>query len=143
MDGLLHKKGLFSNKIFINKESIRTIFVKTMFIKVLPTKSQVHIVRKSYQGQHSLEGNQCSDFLKKLDTLEMEIMSEPSELIIAALPFVQTLRAFRKVQKSCFGLHLEDDYKEKIKEFSQLYRGLEITITPKVKRIFVLRIDIF
>ena len=31
---------------------------------------KVNIVRKSYQGQHSLEGNQCSEFLKKLDILE-------------------------------------------------------------------------
>ena len=92
----------------------------------------MHILRKSYQGQHSLEGNQCSDFLQKLDKLEQEIMGEPSDVIIVALPFLQTFRAFRRVQESCFGLELRDDYREQISEFSRVYRGLGISVTPKV-----------
>ena len=95
-------------------------------------KFEVHIVRKSYQGQHSLEGNQCSQFLKKLDTLELELMKEPSEIIVSTLPYLQTFRAFRGVQESCFGMEVKSDYEEKEARFSREYRALEISITPKV-----------
>ena len=49
---------------------------------------KVNIVRKSYQGQQSLEGNQCSEFLKKLDILERELMKESTGLIVATLPIL-------------------------------------------------------
>ena len=49
---------------------------------------KVNIVRKSYQGQHSLEGNQCSEFLKKLDILERELMKESTGLIVVTLPIL-------------------------------------------------------
>ena len=71
---------------------------------------KVNIVRKSYQGQHSLEGNQCSEFLKKLDILERELMKESTGLIVATLPILQLFRAFRKVQESCFGVEVKPDF---------------------------------
>ena len=49
---------------------------------------RVNIVIKSYQGQHSLEGNQCSEFLKKLDILERELMKESTGLIVVTLPIL-------------------------------------------------------
>ena len=58
---------------------------------------KVNIVRKSYQGQHSLEGNQCSEFLKKLDILKRELMKESTGLIVVTLPILQVFRTFRKV----------------------------------------------
>ena len=92
----------------------------------------MHIVRKEYQGKHSLEGNQCSQFLQKVDTLERDIMNLSDDLIISALPVVETLRAFRGVKESCFGNDLLPDYKEKIERFSKSYRSLNISPTPKV-----------
>ena len=93
----------------------------------------VHIVRKSYQGSHALEGNQSSAFLKKLPQLEQAIMKESDQLKVEGLPLLQSLREFRKVQESCFGQHLQEGYEHHIKEFSKIYKALDnMTITPKV-----------
>ena len=89
-------------------------------------------MRKSYQGQHSLEGNQCSEYLKKLENLEIELRKEPSEMIEKTVPFLNTLKAFRKVQESCFGMDIKGDYRKHIEEFSRTYRELNISVTPKV-----------
>ena len=67
---------------------------------------KVNILRKSYQGQHALEGNQSSMFLKKLPFLAEQIMSEPDELKIEGLALLESLRCFKKVQASCFGQDL-------------------------------------
>ena len=93
---------------------------------------QVSIVRKSYQGAHSLEGNQSSQFLKKIDQLEIDLFQESDSVKLAGLPYVAVLRAFRLVQTACFGQELQQDYREKIQQFSKLYRDLEISVTPKV-----------
>ena len=93
---------------------------------------KVNIVRKSYQGQHSLEGNQCSEFLKKLDILERELMKESTGLNVVTLPILQVFCTFRKVQKSCFGMEVKPDFRNQIAEFSRVYRSLEISVTPKV-----------
>ena len=93
---------------------------------------QVSIVRKSYQGAHSLEGNQSSEFLKMVDKLELALLQECDSVKLAGLPFIEMLRSFRAVQVACFGMELQPDYKEKIEKFSKLYRALEISVTPKV-----------
>ena len=92
----------------------------------------VAIVRKSYQGCHSLEGNQSSSFLKKIDVLEREIMKEDDEVKVAGLQYIQVFRALREVQEACFSMVLMPDFKVKINLFSNLYRQLGITVTPKV-----------
>jgi hypothetical protein len=89
-------------------------------------------VRKSYQGAHSLEGNQSSQFLKKIDKLEFAILQESDSVKLAGLPYIAMLRSFRAVQEACFGMELKSDYKIKIEKFSKCYRELEITVTPKV-----------
>ena len=98
----------------------------------------MYIKRKEYQGRHSLEGNQCSLFLKCVDTLESKINMLAPNLIIAALPVVETLRAFKSVQESCFGIDLSPDYKTCIERFSESYRALNVTITQKVSKILCL-----
>ena len=103
----------------------------------------MHVVRKSYQGRHSLEGNQCSTFLNKVDYLEREVMKLPSDKLISALPVVETFRAFRKVKESCFGVDLKGNYRETIENFSRSYRALEATVTPKVKCLFDFSLYIF
>lgn len=93
----------------------------------------VHIVRKSYQGAHALEGNQSSMFLKKLPQLEQEIMQESDQLKIEGLPLLESLRCFSKVQDACFGQELKEGYENCIEQFSKVYRSLDnMTITPKI-----------
>ena len=70
----------------------------------------VNIVRKSYQGGHALEGNQSSDFLKKLPILERAILAEPDHLKMEGLKLLQSVRCFRKVQEDCFGQELKNGY---------------------------------
>ena len=118
------------------------------------------IVRKSYQGRRSLEvsiifwssttynfkfhkftfkvltfmaqGNQSKQFIVKVDSLEAELLKESSEAVINGMPFMKTVRAFRKVVDSSFGLELDPQYKETINEFKMSYLELEISIIPKV-----------
>ena len=93
----------------------------------------VHIVRKSYQGGHALEGNQSSDFLKKLPFLERAILAEPDNLKVEGLALLESLRCFRKVQEDCFGQELKEGYEASIQKFSETYHGLDdMTITPKI-----------
>ena len=94
---------------------------------------QVYIIRKSYQGGHALEGNQASEFLKKLPHLERKIMDARDELKVEGLELLESLRCFRKVQEACFGQDLRDNYEHCIKKFSKTYRGLNnMSITPKI-----------
>ena len=91
-----------------------------------------NIVRKSYQGQHSLEGNQSSKFLKKLPHLEQAILKESNELVLEATPLLESLKAFSKVKDACFGQELHEEYINFIKHFSSVYRSLNnMTITPR------------
>ena len=93
----------------------------------------VSIVRKSYQGGHALEGNQSSEFLRKLPMLEKSIMSEPDNLKLEGLELLSSLRCFKKVQEDCFGQELREGFKDSIQKFSEAYRGLQnMSITPKV-----------
>ena len=74
-----------------------------------------------------MEGNQSSDFLKKIDKLERALLKEPNHIKLAGLPYIEVFRSFKAVQESCFGMELKPDYAEKIKVFSKLYRQLGIS----------------
>ena len=111
----------------------KVVFLQFLHLQdCLHFPNKVSIVRKSYQGAHSLEGNQSSEFLKKVDKLELALLQESDLVKLAGLPYIEVLRAFRAVQEACFGLDLKPDYKEKIQKFSKLYRDLGISVTPKV-----------
>ena len=79
-----------------------------------------------------VQGNQSKHFLDKVDSLEAELLKEPYEAVINGLPFIKTVRAFRKVVDSSFGLELDPKYKDAIIEFKMSYLELQISITPKV-----------
>ena len=91
-------------------------------------------VRKCvYQGSNSYEGNQAKKLLEKADILERDIKKTFNfQSITKALPFIEALRKFRDVVYSCFGLTLDPKYKEVIQKFSDQYRKLHISVTPKV-----------
>ena len=46
--------------------------------------------------------------------------------------FVETLRKFDEIVTACFGQTLDPKYEEHIAAFSELYKGLNISVTPKV-----------
>ena len=68
-----------------------------------------------------------------MDNLELALMKESPSSIIIGLPFIATFRAFDGVVKSCFGMKLDTNYREKIEKFSTEYRELGINVTPKVR----------
>ena len=51
-------------------------------------------------------------------------------------PFVDCLRYFYEVEKSCFGMTLDPTWKQKIEDFEKSYRSLNISVTPKVHCVF-------
>ena len=94
-------------------------------------------MRKKNQGGHALEGNQARKFLKRVDSLELALRKESSMAMVEGLPYITTFRAFNKVVEACFGMELAPDYKDHIAKFSQLYRELDISVTPKVDYILL------
>ena len=96
----------------------------------------VSLVRKSYQGAHSLEGNQSRTFLKKIDLLEITLLKQPSQVILNGLPYLAALRALDKVVGACFSVDLDPAYPSYIQIFKEAYCDLDISITPKVHIIF-------
>ena len=77
-------------------------------------------------------GNSCMRLIdpENLDNLLKLI---PHELVT----YVEALRAFGRVVKSCFGVYLSPTYKSDIEHFKKCYLNLDISVTPKV-RSFVL-----
>ena len=59
-------------------------------------------------------------------------LQENIEISNRALKFVQTLRSFYEVVKSCFGQEVQPSFKADIKKFTDDYISLDISITPKV-----------
>ena len=133
----------FENRVFSTKKEGRRFMDNYL--------KEVAIVRKAYQGSHSLEvsifkilyktiqyiivlfqGNQSRAFLKKIDNLQGLVEQESDLVILNALPYIHTCRQFDKVVSSCFGVGLKEGYEDEIKEFRRLYMLLGISVTPKV-----------
>ena len=96
------------------------------------------IIRKKKQGKAALEGNQCDKLLSKVDILERDLITEGGEAVIFGLPYVKAFRDFRSVVQSCFGTDLMvESYRGDIITFSNSYKALGISITPKVKQFWL------
>ena len=78
-----------------------------------------------------MEGNQCREFLKKLDKLEQAIFLAGLEEAVNGLPFIASMRSFSRVVDLCFQVELKEGYQESIKEFERKYLELGVTVTPK------------
>ena len=50
--------------------------------------------------------------------------------------FIETMKAFNEVVKSCYGTDLLPNYQQKIQNFRICYRRLKINVTPKVHAVF-------
>ena len=59
-------------------------------------------------------------------------MMQSGDVIIRGLPYIETFRAFDKVVKMCFGVVLQPGYESAIDS----YMNLNLTVTPKVARIY-------
>ena len=86
------------------------------------------IVRAEYRGG-SLEGNQCKKLLEKSGKLAEELPSNFRQ-------YAFVLQQFNLVRKPCFGKVLDSNYQSHIHQFEQMYRKLDISVTPKAHCVF-------
>ena len=86
-----------------------------------------HVSRQPQNKQYN--GNDCATLIKKADAL---LSIAPIEV----LPFVEALKAFRRVVASAFGCVLFDSFNVDISNFSTCIMDLQalnlLTITPKM-----------
>ena len=80
----------------------------------------------------TFEGNQARKFLRLSSKLRQKARNLPLLDAVPVLQFCHTLVVFNQVVVSCFGQELHSDYRTAIQSFSDNYRVLDISITPKV-----------
>ena len=83
-----------------------------------------HVKRGDYHGG-AFEGNDCRTLLKKVSKLR-EICPRTFN------KFADAFESFDKVVKSCFGSELSPGYVDNIREFTDKFKKLDISVTPKV-----------
>ena len=106
----------------------------TSFVDQFLRDNNIH--RAEYQGSHSFEGNHARKLLRDITKMRTEAQKLSEETKKRILMIISTLEAFNSVVESCFGVNLEGDYKEAIRNFSDLYLTLhktfKVSITVKV-----------
>ena len=90
--------------------------------------SHICVYQKNYH-HGAFVGNDCMRMLKNVDVLQhicelhnMHIMQK----------YVHIMRCLYDVVISCFGMKLNPEYDTYIKRFSDVYKDLDISVTPKV-----------
>ena len=90
-------------------------------------------VKKNIQLQkyHSkeLNGNAYQGALEVLDSLELELIESGR---INLLDYVELLRAFDKVKKSCFGMELLESFQEDISAYKVYMRRLDLMLQQRL-----------
>ena len=87
----------------------------------------------SYHGG-MCEGNDCHKILRNVDRLQQLAEAESAFQVFG---FIETLRKFDAVVKSCFGSDLEDDFLDKIQQFQDSYLAIpNASVTPKIHVVF-------
>ena len=119
----------------------------TELIKTFPDKEQGQKFVNTFMAKNNIswcayqpgtfEGNQARKFLRKSAELEKEARLLPLSSAIPAIAFSRTLRSLDKVVEACFGQELEQNFENDIRKFEELYRMLDISVTPKMHLIFV------
>ena len=88
--------------------------------------------RSEYHGLYSFEGNQARKLLKKTGGLMDSARRLPRNTKARVKEIIGVMEAFDLVVERCFGIHLNGDYEEAIRDFSVKYRALNISVIPKV-----------
>ena len=86
-----------------------------------------HIVGQNYHGG-ALDGPHIGKLLDNLDSLAKFVDPKFHD-------YIECMKHFKLVAEACFGAEkLFDNYKDRIDAFELSFRGLGISITPKVFR---------
>lgn len=93
---------------------------------------EISVHRSEYHGLYSFEGNQARKLLKKIGGLMDSARRLPRKTKSRIKEIIGVMEAFDLVVERCFGIHLNGDYEEAIRDFSVKYRALNIPVIPKV-----------
>lgn len=94
----------------------------------LKWSNDCHVNREAYHGG-TFNGNACRILLKKVDILA-------SYCEIGGLKYVHAFRDFNAVVESCFGKHLDINFRSVIDCFIKSFIATGISVTPKVHAVF-------
>ena len=95
----------------------------------------VNVCRTVYHGSANFVGDMARKLLKKVANMKVTVNKLDPEIIAKAAPYLVTLQKFETVRNACFGQLVEQNYGDTIRQFSDSYRSLGISITLKVKYI--------
>ena len=85
----------------------------------------------------TFEGNQARKFLRLSDKLLSEAEGlPPNKIGEKTTDIIKTIVKFGQVVVACFGQELDPDFEASIEEYEKFYRGLGISVTPKVHCVF-------
>ena len=96
--------------------------------------SECSISRAVYHGSSNFVGNQAKKLLRMVPQLEHKLMTtlvDPEKLELAR-KFILALKQFSLVKEACFGQTLDPNYETLIREFTETYRSLPISIPLKL-----------
>ena len=85
---------------------------------------QENNIKEGVKRGGKLDGNASRDVLLVVDKLELSLQKYSLETYCIALPFIDTLRQFKKVVDSCFKIDLVEGWEGNIESFTKSYRAL-------------------
>lgn len=85
---------------------------------------KINVDQRNYH-HGSFVGNDCFKMLKNVDILQHIAPLDMQK-------YVHVLRCLHKIVVACFGMELDPDFEDCIKDFKEVYLTLGISVTPKV-----------
>ena len=93
---------------------------------------EISVHRSEHHGLYSFEGNQARKLLKKIGGMMVSARRLHRKAKSRVKEIIGVMEAFDLVVERCFGIQLNGDYEEAIRNFSVKYRALNISVIPKV-----------
>lgn len=107
--------------------------MKNIWPEVNQWPEMIHVKPAPYQGGEQFNGPACHKLLQHIDALELLAQKN---LAFHVQPWIDALRSFKKVVHACFGMELQPDFQNAIREFQNHCQNLHISITPKLHILF-------
>ena len=76
-------------------------------------------------AKYFFQGNECRLLVTHIDYLEENLPQHLNGFLVA-------FKAFASLEESCFSTELDPYYQDRINDFAEAYKALNLRITPKV-----------
>ena len=122
-------------KLHLLFEVVNHIFqkMKSVWPNAEKWPTSLNMKMSPYHGG-MFEGNECRKHLWNMDRLQQLAEAQSAFQVFG---FIEVLRKFDAVVKSCFGSDLEDDFLDKIQQFQDSYLAIpNASVTPKIHVVF-------